>query len=66
MNALELCQDLVGRKYESHCRDEETERSNKEPRVTQLESSRARTQTQLCVTSALRLLCLPHLGEHPE
>lgn len=67
MNALlELCQDLVGRKCEPHCTDEDTERSNKVPKVTQLESSRARTQTQLCVTSALHLLPQPHLGGHPE
>lgn len=47
MNALDLCQDLVGRQCEPHCVDEKTEGSSNELRVTQLtlEGSRARTQT---------------------
>lgn len=45
MNALQPCQDVVGKQYEPHYIDEETERSSNMPRVTQFKGSRAGTQT---------------------
>ena len=48
MNTVDPCQDLVGRQHEPHHINEETERSSSMPRVTQLERSRAGTETQLC------------------
>lgn len=58
MNALELCQDLVGRQDEPHRIDKDTEVL---PRVTQLQGSKARTQIQLYMTPAPHILSQPRL-----